>query len=94
MPDDQHCGELGEDATIDIFAALMIDRFGAHAAVVAIDQLTAAHATGGGPADRWLSIVMSIEDRLRLGETSYSRLSGDQSLKRPDNEDRHPPVAS
>ena len=64
MPDDQHSNELGEAATVDIIAAVMVERFDAHAAAVATDQLTAAHATGGGIADRWLLIVMSIEDRL------------------------------
>lgn len=69
MPDNQHCVQLSEDAAVDIFAALMIDRFGAHAAAVAIDQLIAARAAGSAAADRWLSIVMSIKDRLGLSES-------------------------
>ena len=61
MPDQQP-QQLGESATIDILAAVMVERFGSHAAEVAAHQLAAAPA--GEIADRWFSIVMSIEDRL------------------------------
>jgi hypothetical protein len=64
MPDMQHFHELGEAATIDILAAVIIERFGDRAVAVATDQLAAAHAFGGHIADRWLSILMSVENRL------------------------------
>ena len=69
MTDNAHSEELGESATIDIMAAVMVERFGARAAHVATEQLAAAHASGSDVADRWLSIVMPIEGRLTDTQT-------------------------
>lgn len=67
MPDNQQPQQLRGSATIDIVAAVMVERFGSRAAEVAAHQLAAAHA--GEIADRWFSIVMSIEDRLNALQT-------------------------
>jgi len=69
MTDFQPDNAVGDAATIDTVAAVMVERFGAHAASVATDQLAAAHASAADIADRWLSIGMSIEERLNAGRT-------------------------
>ena len=60
---------LTEAAAIDIMAASMVERFGEDAAALATGQLAAAHAAGDGIANRWLSIFLSIEDRLGRGRS-------------------------
>ena len=72
MTDNELSEELGEAATIDRIAAVMVERFGARAAHVATEQLAAAHASESVVTDRWLSIVMSIEGRLTGGQTEAS----------------------
>lgn len=65
-----------EVATIDVMAAAMVERFGEGAAALATGQLAAAHAAGDGIADRWLSIFLSIEDRLGRGRSEPSLGAG------------------
>lgn len=56
--------ESGEAATVDIMATAMVERFGERAVAVATSQLAAAHQANDTIADRWLSIVLSVEARL------------------------------
>lgn len=67
MTDSTEIVGLNDATVVDVMASAMIDRFGRDAVSVATNQLAVAHAAGDAIADHWLSVVLSIDERLGLG---------------------------
>lgn len=55
---------ISEAEVVATMSKALLEKFGDRAVSVATSQLAAAHRAGDSIADRWLSILLSIEEQL------------------------------